>query len=454
MTDDIIQKYNVPVPRYTSYPTANYFEDFTNEQYLDMVKASNDAPNNHISFYIHVPFCRHLCHYCGCNSMAMAKDDRIEAYFQAIHQEINLLLPHLSKDRRISQIHYGGGSPSSMPLHYIKAVNEHLLSAFDVIEQPEIAIECHPGYLQKDDWEYLTRCGFTRYSLGIQDFNDEVLHTVNRRPSLLPVEDILHILRANGARVNFDFIYGLPKQTVDSFSQTIERAIRLSPDRLVTFSYAHVPWLYKSQTILEKAGLPTHEDKLMMFNHARTLLTDAGYCPIGMDHFVRPGDDLQVALENKALHRNFQGYCPRRITAQVYALGVSGISQLDGAYAQNTKNVKTYIENLKAGKLCIEKGYALTDWQKVAREVIECLMCNYYVNWNELANRLCLSVDAVKAALHYDENVLQEMATDRLIDFSSDHITMTQEGSPFVRNVAAALDRMMQNTTKKFSKPI
>lgn len=454
MDQQIIQKYNVPVPRYTSYPTANYFEDFTNEQYLQMVEASNAALNNHISFYIHVPFCRHLCHYCGCNSVAMAKDEHIAAYFKALHQEIDLLLPHIQKDRRISQIHYGGGSPSSMPLHYIKELNEHLLSSFDVIECPEIAIECHPGYLSNSDWEFLAQCGFTRYSLGIQDFNNKVLKAVNRRPSLLPIEEILTIIRTSGARVNFDFIYGLPQQTATSFAQTIEQAISFSPDRLVTFGYAHVPWLYKSQIILEKMGLPHHDEKLAMFQQANKLLKEAGYCHIGMDHFVKPDDDLQMAFENKTLHRNFQGYCPRRITAQVYALGVSGISQLDGAYAQNTKNIWAYIDNIQHGKLCIERGYALQPWQKIAREVIEAIMCNYQVVWKEIAHRLDITEEDVKASLHYDTDQLQEMANDGIIDIQTQGIFITKQGAPFVRNVAAALDKMMINTTKNFSKPL
>ena len=206
MNEAIFKKYNVPVPRYTSYPTANQFEEFSAEQYLKAVEASNDATADNISFYIHVPFCQHLCHYCGCNSVAMAKSERIEAYFAALHKEIDLLLPHLRKDRKISQIHYGGGSPSSMPLTHIRALNEHLLSAFDTIDQPEIAIECHPGYLKMEDWQYLLDSRFNRFSLGIQDFDDEVLHAVNRHPSLLPVADIIQLLRKGGARVNFDFI--------------------------------------------------------------------------------------------------------------------------------------------------------------------------------------------------------------------------------------------------------
>ena len=188
MNETLFKKYNIPVPRYTSYPTANEFKPFDAEQYLKAVESSNNATADNISFYIHVPFCRHLCHYCGCNSVAMAKPDRITEYFETLHKEIDLLLPHLRKDRRISQIHYGGGSPSSMPLPLIRAVNEHLLSAFETIENPEIAIECHPGYLKAEDWHYLLCSGFNRFSLGIQDFNADVLHTVNRPPHCFPLQ--------------------------------------------------------------------------------------------------------------------------------------------------------------------------------------------------------------------------------------------------------------------------
>ena len=454
MNEAIFKKYNVPVPRYTSYPTANRFEEFSAEQYLKAVEASNDATADNISFYIHVPFCQHLCHYCGCNSVAMAKSERIEAYFAALHKEIDLLLPHLRKDRKISQIHYGGGSPSSMPLTHIRALNEHLLSAFDTIDQPEIAIECHPGYLKMEDWQYLLDSRFNRFSLGIQDFDDEVLHAVNRHPSLLPVADIIEVLRSGGARVNFDFIYGLPRQTVEKFVATIEAAIALRPDRLVTFSYAHLPSLFKRQTLLEKAGLPPQDEKLKMFECAAQRLEAAGYRPIGMDHFVLPDDELFQALQHHTLHRNFQGYCPRRITAQVYAFGVSGISQLDGAYAQNTKDIAAYIATIDEGQLPIVKGYALAPWQRIAREVIECMMCNHTIHWEEMAELLRCSVADIQQAIVYDEKQLSTMQEDGLLVFDAHSVRCTPEGMPFVRNIAAAFDPMMRNNEKLFSKPV
>ena len=454
MNEAIFKKYNVPVPRYTSYPTANQFEIFSAEQYLKAVEASNNATADNISFYIHVPFCQHLCHYCGCNSVAMAKSERIEAYFAALHKEIDLLLPHLRKDRKISQIHYGGGSPSSMPLTHIRALNEHLLSAFDTIDQPEIAIECHPGYLKMEDWQYLLDSRFNRFSLGIQDFDDEVLHALNRHPSLLPVSDIIEVLRSGGARVNFDFIYGLPRQTVEKFVATIEAAIALRPDRLVTFSYAHLPSLFKRQTLLEKAGLPPQDEKLKMFECAAQRLEAAGYRPIGMDHFVLPDDELFQALQHHTLHRNFQGYCPRRITAQVYAFGVSGISQLDGAYAQNTKDIAAYIATVDEGQLPIVKGYALAPWQRIAREVIECMMCNHTVDWRELAAHLQCSVADIQQAIVYDEAQLSTMQEDGLLVFDAHSVRCTPEGMPFVRNIAAAFDPMMRNNEKLFSKPV
>jgi coproporphyrinogen dehydrogenase len=454
MNETLFKKYNVPVPRYTSYPTANEFEPFDAPRYLKAVETSNDAAADNISFYIHVPFCRHLCHYCGCNSVAMAQPKRIEEYFETLHKEIDLLLPHLRKDRRISQIHYGGGSPSSMPLALIRGINEHLLSAFSTIDKPEIAIECHPGYLESNDWQYLLDSGFNRFSLGIQDFNTDVLRTVNRRPSLLPVADIMEILRKGGTKVNFDFIYGLPKQTTTEFVSTIQTAISLLPDRLVTFSYAHLPSLFKRQMILEKAGLPLQTEKLKMFEEASKMLQSAGYVPIGMDHFVLPDDDLNVALQHHTLHRNFQGYCPRRITAQVYAFGVSGISQLDAAYAQNTKDISSYMAQVNAGQLPIQRGYALAPWQRITREVIECIMCNNAINWHDMAQRLHVSVDEIKQAIHYNEAELQTLQADGLIAFDADSVEITPEGLPFVRNVAAAFDPMMRHNHRLFSKPV
>lgn len=444
MTQTIIDKYNVPVPRYTSYPPANYFGDFSEDDYRNAVVASNKAKDRHLSFYLHIPFCRHLCHYCACNSYPIQNATVVNNYVEALHKEIDLVAIMLDKERHISQIHYGGGSPTTLQPSVIKSLNQHILNIFPKIEQPEVAIECHPGYLSIKDWEGLVDAGFSRFSIGIQDFNEEVLHTVNRRPSLEPLDDIFSVLRNGGANINIDFLYGLPHQTADSFCRSIERAIELNPDRLVMFSYAHVPWLKKQQLILEKAGLPTSEEKERMFDEAAKLLLSAGYVRVGMDHFVRPSDELYTALVNGQLHRNFQGYCTRRTTGQVYALGVTGISQLENAYAQNTKDISEYIDIVESEQLPIKKGYALSSNQQLVREAIDTLMCNYQVT---------LSPEQ-RLAVNYDESRLKEMQADGIISINGNTIRMVHESSPFVRNVAALLDPLMQNSTKSFSKPI
>ena len=440
----LVNKYNVPVPRYTSYPPANFFGEFSEEDYRTAVLASNTATDRHLSFYLHIPFCRHLCHYCACNSYAMQSATVVEAYVKALHQEIDLLLPLLNRERQISQIHYGGGSPTTLQPAIIQSLNQHLLDSFPKIEQPEVAIECHPGYLSLEDWKGLVEAGFSRFSIGIQDFNEVVLKTVNRRPSQERLEDIFAVLRDGGVNINLDFLYGLPHQTADSFCRSIEKAITLMPDRLVMFSYAHVPWLKKQQLILEKAGLPSNEEKKRMFDEAAQLLLDAGYVRVGMDHFVRPDDELYRALQNGQLHRNFQGYCTRRTTGQVYALGVTGISQLETAYAQNTKDIPAYMETVGNGHLPIKKGYALSREEQLVREVIDALMCNYQV----------ALTDEQRAAVNFDAARLQEMQSDGIITVSGNTICMVHQSSPFVRNVAALLDPLMQHTSKSFSKPI
>lgn len=455
MTQDLIAKYNIPVPRYTSYPPANYFHDaFLVEDYIRAIDLSNSSSPSHISFYIHIPFCRHLCHYCGCNSFPMMTDENIARYVNAIKTEIAKIKPLLNKNRKIAQIHYGGGTPTVLPTQTLKDINELLLDGFETIDQPEIAIECHPGYLDAEYWKGLTQAHFNRFSLGVQDFNEQVLKTSNRRPSLLPISDVFEILRKAGARINLDFIYGLPHQTVESFEKTIREAIALKPDRLVTFSYAHVPWVSKRQLILEKAGLPESNVKKGMFDAASKLLLEAGYKAIGMDHFVKPDDELYLALHANQLHRNFQGYCTRHTTGQVYSFGVTGISQLSSAYVQNIKNIKEYIESVETNHLPIAKGYTLTHKEQITRTVIEQLMCNNQIKWDELAHFLSLSKEEILSAIRYNETDLQGFQNDGIIVFSEKGIEMTEEGKLFVRNVAASLDPLMENSSKQFSKPV
>lgn len=451
----LIYKYNVPVPRYTSYPPANFFhEGFSENDLIKAIEASNSEQPSHLSFYIHIPYCKRMCHFCGCNSFPKTSEAADEAYVEAVLKEIELVCAIINPSRKIAQIHYGGGSPTSINLNLIKKINRLLFSKYECIENPEIAIECHAGYLTKKDFEILIEAGFNRMSIGIQDFNTEVLEAANRLPTLLPIKDIFDLLRANDIRINLDFIYGLPLQTVESFTKTIKKAIALSPDRLVTFSYAHVPHMFPRQKILEKKGLPTEALKNELYNASQNLLLEAGYKQIGLDHFVKDEDELYCASQSTSLHRNFQGYCTRRTTGQVYAFGVTAISQLSSAYSQNTKDIAEYIETVNNGHIPVRKGYLLVEEEQITREVISELMCNEQIHWSEIALRLKRTVDEVKSATNYSDAKMQEFANDEIVYFDENKIVMQQKGSPFVRNVAASLDKLLINSDKTFSKPI
>ncbi|MDR1371701.1 MAG: oxygen-independent coproporphyrinogen III oxidase [Dysgonamonadaceae bacterium] len=450
----LLAKYNVPVPRYTSYPPANFFsKEFTATDYEIALKKSNKNKPSHLSFYLHIPFCHHLCHYCGCNSFAMGTRNTIERYVAALHKEIDIVIQNLNPERKIAQIHYGGGTPTVLPSSVLKELNAHLLSAFPQIENPEIAIECHAAYLNESDLQVLADTGFNRFSIGIQDFNEKVLKAVNRRPTKLPVKIVFDILRTAGAKINLDLLYGLPLQTVESFSQTVRHAVELQPNRLVTFSYAHVPWVNPRQLILEKIGLPSAYDKNRIYDTAREILLQSGYKAIGLDHFVKPDDELYFALQNRQLHRNFQGYCTRRTTGQVYAFGVTAISQLATVYAQNDKNIEDYISHIDGGLATI-KGYTLSEEEQIVREVIETLMCNYCIDWYELSDRLEMTVETIKNSTSFDAARFREFANDGIIKMSDSRIEITTDGRLFVRNIAAAFDKWQQNTDRKFSKPV
>lgn len=455
MKQELLNKYSIPVPRYTSYPPANFFNDsFSAESYEKAVMASNNQEPQHISIYIHIPFCHQLCYYCGCNSQRFREEKVMTGYIAALKKEISMVLPLLGHNRKISQIHYGGGTPTSQPVSVLKELNGLILSEFDCIENPEIAIECHPGFMDEDYWSTLVDAGFNRVSIGIQDFDENVLKAVNRRTPRIPIERIVDIIKDKGLCYNMDFIYGLPLQTPESFAKTIDKAIALAPDRLVTFSYAHVPWVNELQKKLEEKGLPSVSVKNGIYEIAKKMLVDAGYKTIGLDHFVKPDDELYEALLSKKLHRNFQGYCTRRTTGQVYAFGITGISQLATAYSQNTKDLDTYIEQVNKGLFPIAKGYVLNEDEQITRTVISELMCNYTVNWNEIAESLSLTTEKIKSAINYNESALAEFANDGIIEFDSDHVTILPGASPFVRNVAASFDKLINTKENRYSKSI
>ena len=454
---ELLEKYNHPVPRYTSYPPANFFtEDFGPANFLKALDESNQWNPQNISIYIHIPFCLKMCFFCGCNSYALRQKEVVDAYHKVLIQEIKMVTSRLDKNRKVSQIHYGGGTPNAIPVEYLQEINELLFSTFQFIPDPEIAIEVNPAYLTFEQMTGLKKAGFNRFSLGIQDFDTEVLDAVNRDKPGMPVQELMVFLKQDSPEiaVNLDFIYGLPKQTALNFAETIQKAIELKPDRLVTFSYAHVPWVSKIQKKLEKVGLPASDEKIKMFEAAYSLLTQNGYEAIGMDHYANANDELTIARKNKQLHRNFQGYCTRRTTGQVYAFGVTGISQLSGVYAQNTKSIDEYIAKINQGELTTIKGYALTAQQVIVREVINELMCNEQIVWNGIGDRLGFTSEEIKKNTTYNTELLQQFETDGIISLSEEKIQITPDGQLFIRNVAASLDPLTQAGQTNFSKPV
>lgn len=454
--ENLIEKYNVPVPRYTSYPPANFFSsEYSEEEYRKAVALSNTEEPQNISIYLHIPFCPVLCHYCGCNTHITRNELLKENYLLALKNEIDLLKPLLDGSRKVSQIHWGGGTPNSLRADQIEDIMMFIRKRFRFIDHPEIAIECNPAHLDHAYVDKLLNLGFNRISLGIQDFSEQVLKTVNREIPVIPAREFVAQIKSSGmAKVNLDFIYGLPLQTVDSFRQTMEKAVDLQPDRLVTFSYAHVPNIKKSQKILEKAGLTPPSEKIRMFENTYRMMKNAGYVPIGLDHFAREEDELSLALKNRSLHRNFQGYCTRETTGQVYAFGSTGISQLENGYAQNAKNVGRYMELVNQGKLTTEKGYSLSLEQKVIRHIITEIMCNQFISWEETSEKFCLSESEIKNITAYDEPMLKEFLDDQLLTITRDAVTITELGRFFVRNIAASFDPGLSKSAKTFSKAL
>lgn len=454
---ELIHKYNTAVPRYTSYPPANHFqEDFQEENALRLIDESNPGSPSNIAIYIHIPFCKKICFYCGCNTALMKQEETVAAYVETVKQEIRLVAARLDRTRKVSQIHYGGGTPNSINVRYLEELNQLIFDLFDFIPQPEIAIECHPAHLDELYLQRLLNARFNRFSIGVQDFNTDVLDTVNRAHAAMPVADIVRFLKeANPSiSVNLDFIYGLPGQNVAGFTETIAKAIAIRPDRLVTFSYAHVPWLKKHQQVLEKKGLPSSEEKMDLFTASRNMLLQAGYEPIGLDHYVLPSDELNVALQNHQLHRNFQGYCTRRTTGQVYAFGVSSISQLERGYLQNVKDIAQYMQTVNSGRLPVEKGLLLTDDELIIREVIEQLMCNKKLDIPSFCECYGIDTERFEQITGFEPSRLGELIADGLVHYAGGILEISGTGSFFIRNIACLFDPAYLAQSRKYSQSV
>ena len=453
---ELLKKYNQSGPRYTSYPPATFFDSkFSNSDHERHIIQSNFETPENISIYIHIPFCPQICHFCGCTTESGYTKPFLERYVDAVIKEIDYVAKKIDKKRKVTQVHWGGGTPNAISYRFIERITNKLFDEFEFASVYEMAIECNPAHLEFKHIELLKKFGFNRISLGIQDFRNDVLEAINRKPSKHPVEEIISKIKSEGfTGTNIDLVYGLPLQTVSSFKNTVERAIELKTERLVTFSYAHVPSVLPRQKILEKIGFPSSNDKASMYENSYKKFLNSGYLSIGMDHYSLPEDEFAVALKNKNLHRNFQGYCTRETTGQVYAFGASAISQLNSAYSQNIKNAAQYIKAIETNNLAIFRGYSVTKEQKVIRDVINNLMCNYYVDFNDIANNNEVSIDELYEIIDFSYEKFNDFIEDGILEIENEKVNVFENGRLFTRNIAMKFDPLVKKNIGTYSKTI
>jgi len=449
------RKYDRPGPRYTSYPTAPQFnENFKAEQFLDEIIKTNYGVNlPDLSLYYHLPYCDTLCYFCGCNMIITRNRSRVGEYIKYIKKEMDLLRSYLLTDRKVSQLHWGGGTPTHLNPDEIVDLSSFISVSFNFKDDSENSCEIDPRGLTKEHLEALHNNGFNRISMGVQDFNEKVQKFVNRiQPEDITRQTVRWVRELNFKSINLDLIYGLPFQTVQSFAETVEKIIDISPDRIAVFNYAHVPWMKKHMALIHLEDLPAPEIKLDILKTTIEQLTDAGYVFIGMDHFAKPGDDLTIALKEKKLYRNFQGYSTNA-DADLYALGITGISQLQNVYAQNYKTEREYYKLLDDETLPIVKGYRLTDDDHIRRFVIMKLMCDFELNFSPVEEKYKINF---KDYFSWGLKNLKEMEEDNLIEISNNGIKVKDTGRLLIRNIAMNFDGFIERKedTAKYSRTV
>jgi len=430
----LIEKYNVGAPRYTSYPTVPCWdvEKFSVNQWIAALKKTYDskAVKSGMALYVHLPFCESLCTYCGCNTR-ITKNHSVESpYIRAILKEWQLYKEKLEfESYPISEIHFGGGTPTFFSAENLKVLVEGLLEGTEKVGNAVFSFEAHPANTTKEHLETLYDLGFRRLSLGIQDFDQEVQRIINRFQTSEDVSRVMQQAREIGyTSINFDLIYGLPKQHMESLMETVDISLSLKPDRISFYSYAHVPWVKPGQRMFTEADLPSAELKLQLYNAAKEKIFAAGFYDVGMDHFALPTDSLYQSKIKKTLHRNFMGYTDR-YTPLMIGLGVSSISDAWGAFAQNEKKVEKYYAILDKGELPIIKGHVLTNLDEVIRAYILELMCRGEVRLN--------NDESLNA---YFCSQLTELLEDGLVEINGNLIKATEVGMSFIRNICMAFD--------------
>ncbi|MFB1116873.1 oxygen-independent coproporphyrinogen III oxidase [Dickeya dadantii] len=439
----LIQKYNYSGPRYTSYPTALEFSDsYDNAAFAQAVAR---YPNRPLSLYLHIPFCHRLCYFCGCNKLVTRQLHKADEYLDRLALEIRQRAP-LFAGRVVTQMHWGGGTPTFLNKTQISRLMGLLRQYFHFAEQAEMSLEVDPREIELDVLDHLRAEGFNRLSMGVQDFNKEVQRLVNREQDEAFIFALIERAKALGfASTNIDLIYGLPKQTPDSFAFTLQRVAALRPDRLSVFNYAHLPSLFAAQRKIKEADLPDAEQKLAILQQTIQSLTAAGYQFIGMDHFARPDDELAVAQREGKLHRNFQGYTTQGDT-DLLGLGVSAISMIGDSYAQNQKELKQYYADVEQHGHALWRGLALTRDDCLRRDVIKALICHFQLEFAAIERAYDLSFGDY---FREDLALLVPMAQDGLVDILPDRIQVTPKGRLLIRNICMCFDVYLRSKMRE-----
>lgn len=433
---ELIRKYNVAGPRYTSYPTVPAWDllSFNEFNWLERVKQTFTLTNEveGVSIYVHLPYCESLCTYCGCNTRITVNHSVEEPYIQAVLKEWSLYKSQWEETPRIREIHLGGGTPTFFSAPHLALLIEGLLAGCELAEDYAFSFEGHPSNTTREHLETLYRLGFTRVSFGIQDFDLKVQDAIHRMQSVAQVEAITRTAREVGyTSINFDLIYGLPFQTLDSIAHTVHHVLRMRPDRIAYYSYAHVPWMKPGQRKFSEADLPKDQEKRALYELGKSKLEDAGYKEVGMDHFALPDDELNIAQEKGLLHRNFMGYTSRN-THLLIGLGASSISDCWLGFSQNVKTVESYLEHIAHGSFPIQKGHLNTDTDLILRSHILRLMCTGGTSWENQEEQCAELFEGLQR--------LVEMESDGLVEISEYEMQVTPVGKIFLRNICMALD--------------
>ncbi|MCK9408840.1 MAG: oxygen-independent coproporphyrinogen III oxidase [Bacteroidetes bacterium] len=447
----LLKKYSGQGPRYTSYPTAPLFsKKFGATEYKEEVLKTNGADENaDLSLYFHFPYCDTLCYFCGCTMLVTNDQSLIGKYNEYLKKEIQMIAPKIAPNRKVTQLHWGGGTPSYQDPKEILNIGSFIKNHFHFADDVEASVEIDPRGLTYEHMKALRESGFNRVSMGVQDFNKKVQEAVNRIQPESITRDAVNWSRSLGfSSINLDLIYGLPYQTLKTFEETVEKVINISPDRIAVFNYAHVPWLKPHQKVIKTETLPSVEEKLEIFKMTIEKLLDAGYWNIGMDHFAKKTDEMSIAQLNKTLYRNFQGYSTKA-GCDLYGFGMSAIGHFKNSYQQNLKTVKEYTDAIARDEFATTVGYRMTADDHIRKDVIMRMMCDMELD--------IPSIEA-KHAINFREyfapsfNKLNPFVEDGLVSIEPSKIVVHGLGRLVIRNIAMAFDAYIDEMMKE--KPI